>query len=251
MSRLQNLSKETRLYVPDDLGSGRWIVFSTGQSHYLRHVMRLQDGDFVRLFNGRDGEWQAKVTPGKKQLLEAEIVKKIKDQAVEPALFLFSALIKRAHFDFLVMKATELGVTKLIPCLTMRTQVRDMNQEHARAIAIEAAEQSERLTIPELSEPIQLKKLKENWPKGCLPIVCAEWGEALPIAEALKQVRGKDFSAAAIITGPEGGFSSDEMELLRSLPHALPVRLGPRILRADTAALAALTCWQALCGDWH
>lgn len=213
--------------------------------------MRLDEDDPVRLFNGRDGEWTARLKAGKKQLLNAKIISKINEQIDVSPLFLFSAPLKRTHFDFLVMKATELGVSNITPCLTSRTQVRDINLDHAHAIATEAAEQSERLSVPALSEPIQLKQITKNWPAGCLPIVCAEWGEALPIAEALSQAFLAEFSSAAVFTGPEGGFAVDELDLLRTLPHALFVRLGPRILRADTAALAALTCWQALRGDWR
>jgi 16S rRNA (uracil1498-N3)-methyltransferase len=150
----------------------------------------------------------------------------------------------------MVMKATELGVARIQPVLTARAQIREVNAGRCLSIAIEAAEQSERMTIPDIQAPLALDSLVKNWPRGRLPIVCAESGEATPIAKALQQPGIKAFSQAAVITGPEGGFAPEELERLRQLPHALPVRLGPRILRADTAALAALTCWQAYGGDW-
>ena len=213
--------------------------------------MRLKEGDSVRLFNSRDGEWQAAVSLGKKRLLEVTVHEQLKPQTEKTALRLCCAPIKRAHFDAMMMQATELGVSHIQPVLTARTQVRDVNIEHARAIAIEAAEQSERLSVPDVAAPMPLEKLAALWPKDCLPVVCAEWGEARPVREAFSAINIKDVREAAIITGPEGGFAPEEMRLLQALPGALPIRLGPCILRADTAALAALACWQALCGDWR
>src|SRR5262249_2643831 len=151
---------------------------------------------------------------------------------------------------YMVEKATELGVTVLHPTLTTRTQIRDVNAERLRAIAIESAEQSERLSIPEIRKPLDLKKLAQEWPQDRTPIICAEWGDAAPIENALAKLDMKMRMKAAIFTGPEGGFAADELEALRALPGAVFVRLGPRILRADTAAIAALSCWQAICGDW-
>ena len=251
MSRIGSSHTLPRLYVPDELITGQHVGLNVGQTHYLCHVMRLKEGDAVRLFNGRDGEWQAAVGPGKKRLLEVTVHEQLKPQTAKTALRLCCAPIKRAHFDAMIMKATELGVSQIQPILTARTQVRDVNLEHARAIAIEAAEQSERLSLPDIKPPLSLEQMAAAWSNDCLPVVCAEWGEAMPVREAFSKLDLKDIQESAIITGPEGGFAPKEMQLLRALPRALPIRLGPSILRADTAAIAALTCWQALCGDWR
>lgn len=213
--------------------------------------MRLKTGDVVRLFNGRDGEWRAAVGANKKRAVEAMVNERLKPQESEPNLWLCCAPLKRAHFDFMIMKATELGVARIQPVLTARAQIREVNVGRCLSIAIEAAEQSERLNVPEIKAPLTLDFLIKNWPRERLPIVCAEFGEATPIAQALQQPDIKAFSQAAVVTGPEGGFAPEELERLRQMPHALPVRLGPRILRADTAALAALACWQAHGGDWR
>lgn len=239
-----------RLFVETGLSAALPITLTTGQSHYLGIVLRLREGDSVRLFNGIDGEWLAEVVSrgDKKRPLELVLREQTRKQQEESKLYLVCAPIKKAHFDDMLMKGTELGVTRFQPILTARTQVREVNLERCRAIVTEAAEQSERLALPEIMPPVSLERLITSWPSAMLPIVCAEWGEALPVREAL---HGRSEKQAAVITGPEGGFSADELSLLRSLPGAVAVRLGPRILRADTAALAALTCWQAFCGDWY
>jgi 16S rRNA (uracil1498-N3)-methyltransferase len=245
------IRKDARLYVPDDLGEGMLLALGPDQSHYLQNVLRLKVGDTVRLFNANNGEWRGVISALKKRVVEITIHEQRRQPQTETGLWLCCAPIKRAHFDFMVMKATELGVTRLQPILTSRTQVREVNIERCSAIAIEAAEQSERLSIPEILAPVTLEKLIKAWPPDCLPILCAEFGEALPVSEAFLQYKNKKAKQAAILTGPEGGFSPIEMQQLQLLPHVLPIRLGPRILRADTAALAALSCWQALCGDWR
>jgi 16S rRNA (uracil1498-N3)-methyltransferase len=141
-------------------------------------------------------------------------------------------------------------VAVIQPILTARTQVREVNLERCHAIAREAAEQSERLGIPEIRHPLELGKLAASWAAGRAMIVCAEWGEAMPAQEAFTKAPLKTVSKAAIITGPEGGFDAEEMETLRRVSNSVFIRLGPRILRADTAAIAALSCWQSVCGDW-
>jgi len=245
----RNSVLEPRLYVQVDLREGEFISLPK-QSHYLRNVMRLSDGDYIRVFNGIDGEWLASLLSSGKRAFKAKILHKIKEQAAETRLKLFPAVLKRAYFDFLVMKSTEIGVTDITPCFTSRTQIREINIKHSRSISIEAAEQSERLSIPDIHQPIALKNIEKVWENGCIPIICAEFGKALPIVEALLSIKDQKSSSIAIITGPEGGYSVEEMELLLSLPKAVPVRLGPRIIRAETAAIAALACYQAVMGDW-
>ena len=170
-----------------------------------------------------------------------------KPQTSEPDLWLCCAPIKKTHFDFVIEKATELGVSVIQPVLTARTQVREVNTERARLLAIEAAEQSERLSIPVIQKPVTLKDLAAKWPDDRMLIVCAEWGDASPVQNVFT---GKKTAKAAIVTGPEGGFAADELDLLKKIGDSVFIRLGPRILRADTAAIAAISCWQAICGDW-
>lgn len=243
-----------RLYVPSSLSAGACFELDPKQSHYLSQVMRLHEGDPLRLFNGHEGEWRALITQepkGKKTGTILQVEEKLREQEKEPDVWLCAAPLKKSYFDFMIMKATELGVAVIQPILTRRTQIRDVNTDHCRAVAIEAAEQSERLTLPEIREPVALEKLIETWPAKRLAILCAEHGEAHPIVHALSGALAGARETAAVVTGPEGGFLSEEIEKIKALPDALAVRLGPRILRADTAALAALTCWQAMRGDWQ
>jgi 16S rRNA (uracil1498-N3)-methyltransferase len=239
----------SRIYNESDLRRGMTITPAPDQSHYLKNVMRLKPGDGVRLFNGRDGEWRGEIATADKKAVTIKIAEQLKTQIAEPDLWLCCAPIKKAHFDFMIEKAAELGISVLQPILTQRTQVREVNVDRARAIAVEAAEQSERLSVPEIRKPVALDKLIASWPHDRALIVCAEHGVATPVKEAfaLRRLKG---TPAGIITGPEGGFAEDELERLRKIDGAIFARLGPRILRADTAVIAALSCWQALCGDW-
>lgn len=243
-----------RLYLNHTLVAGQHVPANSDQTHYLAHVLRRNKDDQVRVFNGQDGEWLASLHllgSGKKAVLSFVPQTQIRPQILEPDLWLCAAPIKRQHYDYMVQKAVELGVSHLQPMLTQRTQVREINPERLTAIAIEAAEQSERLTLPVIQPELSLEKLIKDWPDDRLPIICAEFGTARPIQEALSDVRAKSYDKAAIFTGPEGGFVEQELQQLATLPRAMCVRLGPRILRADTAALVALACWQAQCGDWR
>jgi 16S rRNA (uracil1498-N3)-methyltransferase len=237
-----------RLYIDAALSQGQSIEPSAEQAHYLLHVLRVKAGEVIRLFNGRDGEWRSSVSGLTKKSVMLAVQEQIRAPQTEPDLWLCAAPIKKAHFDYMIEKATELGVAVIQPILTARTQIREVNVERCRAIAIEAAEQSDRLTIPEIRKPVTLADMAAKWPEARRLIVCAEWGDASPIGQALPTAT---LFPAAIFTGPEGGLAADELEKLRALSQAIFVRLGPRILRADTAAIAALTCWQAMCGDWR
>lgn len=237
-----------RLYIDVTLNQGSLVEPPPEQAHYLLHVLRLKVGEIVRLFNGRDGEWKASVTNLSKRSLTLSIEEQTREPQADTDLWLCAAPIKKAHFEYMIEKATELGVAVIQPILTARTQIREVNLERARAIAIEAAEQSERLTIPEIRKPVTLTDLVAHWQPARTLVVCAEWGEATPVATAFSEsVR----PPAGILTGPEGGLAAEEFELLRTMPCAVFTRLGPRILRADTAAIAALATWQALRGDWQ
>ena len=244
-----------RVYSEAALLPGDPVKLSTEQSHYLTNVMRLKNTDKLRFFNSAGGEWLAEISEASKKSCTIKLLEQLRPLAPKPSpeneLWLFCAPIKKAHFEYMIEKATELGVTRIIPLLTQRTQIREVNQERCRSIAIEAAEQSERLTIPEIGVPVTLTKLNESYGNRIYAIVCAEWGEATAAAPAFTTIQDLNGVSPSIITGPEGGFNEEEMDSLHKLPQNTFIRLGPRILRADTAAIAALTCWQALRGDWQ
>jgi 16S rRNA (uracil1498-N3)-methyltransferase len=239
---------KVRLYVEAALGPGAQIAPEAGQAHYLLHVMRAKAGDRVLLFNGRDGEWQARLAEVTKRACVLECERLTAPQGEVPDLWLVFAPIKKTPADYVVQKATELGVRVMQPVLTRRTIVRRINLERMRANAVEAAEQSGRVGVPEIREALEFEKLFAAWPKDRRIVFCDEAGEAPPIADAL---RGAADGPWAIVTGPEGGFDPAERAALRALPFVIPVSLGQRILRADTAALAALAVWQSLKGDWR
>lgn len=237
----------TRLHVAEDLGPGARAALTVAQAHYLKHVLRLAPGAEVALFNGRDGEWTAAIDGFGKGGGSVTVATRLRVQDAPADLWLVFAPIKRARLDFLVEKATELGADVLQPVLTERTQVERVNLDRMRANAVEAAEQTERLTVPVLREPQPLDRLIASWPEGRRLLLCDELGSSPPIAEALSRELPGPWAA---LTGPEGGFAERELDALRKLPFVCPVGLGPRVLRADTAALAALAVLQALRGDW-
>jgi 16S rRNA (uracil1498-N3)-methyltransferase len=237
----------TRLYVDEPLGQGATLPLGEQQSHLLAHVLRAKAGDRVRLFNGRDGEWSASIAALGKRSVTLTLEAQTRAQAGVPDLWLLLAPIKKTPLDYIVQKATELGVARIAPVITRRTIVERVNGERMRANAVEAAEQSGRLTVPEIANPIDLSKVFANWPTERRLMFCDEAGDAPPAVAALaKMPRGP----WAIVTGPEGGFDPAEREMIRRLSVAVPVSLGPRIMRADTAALAAITIWQSTLGDW-
>lgn len=239
---------KVRLYVEAPLGTGARVEATQGQGHYLLHVMRAKVGNRVLLFNGREGEWLARIAEATKRGCDLVCERQTRPQQSGQDIWLSFAPLKKTPADYLTQKATELGVSVLQPVITRRTIVARVNIERMRANAIEAAEQSGRLTVPEIRAPVLLEKLLENWPASHRILFCDEAGEARPIAEALA---GTASAAWAVLTGPEGGFDPVEREAVRGGAFVTPVSLGPRILRADTAALAALAVWQALKGDWR
>ena len=238
----------TRLYIPRPLTAGAAVALDTAQSHRLRNVLRLDAGAAVAAFNERDGEWLCRLTPQGRRGATLLPEQRLQAAEAEPDLWLLFAPIRRARLDWLVEKATELGVARLLPVQTRRTIVERVNLERLRANAVEAAEQTERLSVPDLADPQPLDKLMARWPASRRLLLCDESGASPPIAETLgNAVPG----AWAVMVGPEGGFAETELDALKKLPFVSPVGLGPRVLRADTAALAALAVLQALAGDWR
>ena len=236
---------KTRLYVKADLGTNMAVSLDEGQSHYLLHVLRARAGNRLLLFNGRDGEWLAEIVQAGKRGVTAACLMQGKPQSGGPDIWLAFAPVKKTPSDYLVQKASELGVSLLQPVFTRRTIVSRLNLERMAANAIEAAEQSARLSVPEIREATTLERLLSAWPKERNLFFCDEGGDARPLAQAALDTSGP----AAVLTGPEGGFDPAERATLRALPFVTPVTLGPRILRADTAALAALAIWQSVKGD--
>ena len=247
-SDLKEAGGLTRLFVTAALEPGAAIALDDGQTHYLLHVLRARVGDRLLVFNGRDGEWQAEIISAVKRGVVLSARRQTLSQATVPDLWLVFAPVKKTPLDYLVQKATELGAAKLQPIFTRRTVVSRINEERLLANAVEAAEQSARLSVPEIGAPLALEKLLAAWPKERQMFFCDEGGEAQPLAQAAREAGS---GPAAILTGPEGGFDSVEREMLRALTFVTPVTLGPRILRADTAALAALAIWQSVAGDWR
>lgn len=238
---------KTRLYVAGDLGSGMAVTLDEGPAHYLLHVLRAKAGNRVALFNGRDGEWLAEITAVAKRGVTATCLTQTAAQAGVPDIWLAFAPVKKTPADYLVQKASELGVALLQPVFTRRTIVTRINEERMAANAVEAAEQSERLTVPQIRSALTFDKLLASWPQDRRLYFCDEGGDARPLAAMAAGMDGP----AAILTGPEGGFDLAERQALRALPFVTPVTLGPRILRADTAALAALAIWQSVAGDFR
>lgn len=236
----------TRLFTDADLGANAPCALGSGPAHKLRAVLRAEIGDEILLFNGRDGEWRARLTDiGKSQAL-AQCLSQTRPQTAEPGPWLAFAPIKKDPLDMMIEKAVELGVQKLIPVITRRTENRRVKEDRLNQQIIDACEQCERLTVPTLEAPISLDHLPAFWPPERTLIVCAERRDAQPLAQALKSINGP----LGLLIGPEGGFEDAELDAALKQPISTPVTLGPRILRAETAAIAALAVIQATCGDW-
>lgn len=244
---------KARLYVAPDLAAGQTVGLDHGQAHYLRAVLRLQAGDEVALFNGRDGEWRARIEGLGKGWCSLQVAERRRDQSDAADIWLVFAPIKRTRIDLLAEKATELGVAALWPVFTDYTAVSRVNAERLRANATEAAEQAGRLDVPEVMDPAPLGDAIARWPADRRLVICDEQGGGRPIADVCTELRATGAAAGpvALLTGPEGGFSRSELDAIRVLPFVTAVDLGPRVLRSDTAAIAALACWQAIVGDWR
>jgi 16S rRNA (uracil1498-N3)-methyltransferase len=237
-----------RLHVPADLAPGAGVAPRHDQAHYLTSVMRQKVGDGVLLFNGRDGEWRARLSEISRRGCLLVVEEQLRPQEKGPDLELVIALVKKVRLETICEKAAELGAARVRLTVTRRTNDDRVRIDRLRAIAEEAAEQTGRLDVPPIEEAVKLSALLSDWPAERRLMFCDEAGDARPAAEALAGQAGGPW---AVLIGPEGGFAPEERERIRSLPGVVPVSLGPRILRADTAAIAALTLWQAALGDWR
>ena len=243
-----NEHPKARLYVAEPFASGGSIELAPGQAHHLRTVLRLGAGAVVAAFNATDGEWVCRVIETGRSRVVLTVERRTRPAEAEADLWLVFAPIKRARLDWLIEKATELGVRALLPVWTQRTQTERLNLERLRAHAVAAAEQSERLSVPELHEPQALDRVLASWSAERHLIVCDETGAGEPIGAAVARL---GVGPTAMLTGPEGGFAETELDALGKLSFVTRVGLGPRVLRADTAALAALAVLQAITGDWR
>jgi 16S rRNA (uracil1498-N3)-methyltransferase len=239
--------RSPRLYVESSLETGAQVGLEAAQAHYLATVLRLKSGSRLLLFNGRDGEWSATLTLLRRGA-NAEVGAKTRNQTAPADLHYVFAPLKAARLDYMMQKAVEMGVSRLQPVLTRHSQVARVNAERMRANAVEAAEQCGIISVPEIQAPIAFARfIAERDPARCL-VFCDEDAE---VSDPVAALRGRPPSPLAVLIGPEGGFAEDERAALLKLPNVVRLSLGPRILRADTAAVAALTLVQALIGDWR
>ena len=237
-----------RLFVDSPLAANRQFTCTADQAHYLGNVMRLRAGDAVLVFNGRDGEWLAEVLSQRRSVCELVARQRTREQSGGPDIHYLFAPLKKARLDFMVQKATELGAAALRPVITRRTVAERVKIERMRANVIEAAEQCGVLRLPEVSEPEKLENVLKSWPAG-RTLIFAD--EAAPVASPLAALQALPAGPAALLIGPEGGFTEEEREMLRALPFVYAISLGPRVMRADTAAVAALALINASIGDWR
>ncbi len=249
MVRPMTAKAKIRLYVEQDLAEGQSIVLDKPAAHYLFGVMRLGVGAQILLFNGRDGEYLAEVTEAGKRGAVLTARAATRPLVMPPNLWLLFAPVKKARTDFIVEKAVEMGVRRLCPVQTQFINSERLRRDRQQAHAVEAAEQCGATYVPEVAEMVRLDRVLEDWPDERVLYYCDE--SAAGRSSALSGFLAEDGAPAAILIGPEGGFSPQERERLAALPFVRPVALGPRILRADTAAVAALTLWQATQGDWR
>jgi len=237
-----------RLFVTADLAVGTQITLEKDQSLYLAAVLRKSVGDEVVLFNGRDGAWRCVLTSDAKKSVALELLEQIAPQTPVSDLWYGFAPLKSERLDYVIQKAVEMGVGTIQPVITQRTQINRLKPERLQANAIEAAEQCEVLSVPVVAPEITLERLLDGWPAERVLIVADEAAASSSPVETLRGLAGKPIG---LLIGPEGGFAEAERARLLALPYVVPISLGPRILRADTAAVAALAVIQAIIGDWR
>jgi 16S rRNA (uracil1498-N3)-methyltransferase len=246
--------RSPRLFLGQTLAQGATLGLEAAQANYLVNVLRLKAGANVLVFNGRDGEWRAELTATGKKKAALNVVERTREQTVAPDLhYLFSPL-KHARLDYMVQKAVEMGVSRLAPIMMRHTQAERVNLDRMRANAIEAAEQCGVLNVPEIVEPRKFESLTRGWKAERLLVFCDEDADVKDPVAALASARSGGLAGRlpiSVLVGPEGGFAEHERDALLKLPNVVRLALGPRILRADTAAIAALTLVQAVLGDWR
>lgn len=235
-----------RLHVETPLSEGAEFALSPEQGHYLVHVLRQGSGDTVALFNGKDGEWLAYLTTVTKKSVHVRLARLTADVQAPPDIDYLFAPLKHARLDYMVQKATELGARRLRPVITQRTIAERVNLDRMKANAVEAAEQCNLVFVPEVLEPLPLAKALASWDPSRHLIYCDETASVTNPVDALKNIA----PPAAVLVGPEGGFTTEERAHLKSLSFVTAISLGPRIMRADTVAIAALALVQATIGDW-
>ncbi len=240
--------RSPRLYVEAALGDGAVLPLAREQTNYLLNVLRLGNGDAVLIFNGRDGEWLAGIEVSGKRSASLVAERQTRPQTGGPDLHYLFAPLKRARLDYMVQKATEMGVARLQPVLTRHTVAERVNGERMRANVIEAAEQCGILRVPDVGAPERLERVLASWDAGRRLIFC---DEGAPIADPVAALRAVAPGPLAVLIGPEGGFAPEEREALVALPFVVRIAMGPRIMRADTAAVAALTLVNSVLGDWR
>lgn len=237
-----------RLFVHEQLKEGEALELNKGQSNYIINVLRFKDGDPLLVFNGRDGEWQAHLQLLGRKKAKLVVTAQTRPQTPEYSLHYLFAPLKQARLEYMIQKAVEMGAGVLQPVLTQYTQVRKLNSDRMKAHAIEAAEQCGILSVPTINAPTELNKLLAEFSGDRRLIFCDEGDACQNPLNVLNQIGPGPYS---VLIGPEGGFSEDERSKLRSHPNVSAIPLGPRVLRADTAAVAALALVQATIGDWH
>ena len=240
-----------RLYIDASFAGGADIALSREQTNYLVNVLRLKQNDAILVFNGRDGEWLARLTVIAKKSAALHLESRRREQQARPDIHYVFAPLKHARLDYIVQKAVEMGAGRLTPVLTARTQIHRINTDRMRANAIEAAEQCGILALARIDEPVAFEKWLGSQPADRLLVFCDEDAPVSDPVAALGAHQKSGVHAASVLIGPEGGFDESERRLLLSLPQTLALSLGPRILRADTAGVAALALVQALLGDWR
>lgn len=238
---------KARLFVNENLELGATYHLGDAQSHYLLNVLRLTLQDEIKVFDGKNGEFLAQIVAVEKKSAQINILEKIREMSSSPDVWLLFAPVKKDKTDLIIAGATELGVSKILPTLTRRTICERVKTERFHAQVVEASEQCRRLDIPEVCSADSLENILKNWPQNRTLFFMDETGNGQNVLETFATDKNL---AAAVLVGPEGGFAEEELDLLRKLDFAKAVSLGKRILRAETAALAALACWQACCGDW-
>jgi 16S rRNA (uracil1498-N3)-methyltransferase len=245
---MSNKNAKIRLFVENTLKPGAIILCEQNQGHYLVNVMRIKMGDMVSIFNGREGEWIAEVIKIGKGKASITIREKIAEQINEPDLWYLFAPVKKARIDYMIEKATELGVSLIWPVITKRTNLDRLKMDKLCTNAVEAAEQCGRMTVPEIKNIILLEDLLAKWPEDRKILFCDEAGDAKSFKEIAKDY-SQNNQKWAVLIGPEGGFTEEERHKIRGHKNTIPLTLGSRILRADTAAVAVLSLWQNFLGD--